>query len=35
MRRWLQYLEQWRCTLDSGAEVHCLGDFCWIDGQMG
>ena len=26
MRRWLVYLDQWRRALESGAEVHCLGD---------
>ena len=27
MDRWQKYLRQWKRTLDSGAEVHCLGDF--------
>ena len=26
MRRWEVYLDQWRRALESGAEVHCLGD---------
>lgn len=26
MRRWLAYLDQWRRALESGAEVHALGD---------
>ena len=27
MRRWQEYLWQWRRALESGAEVHALGDF--------
>ena len=27
MQRWIVYLDQWQRALDTGAEVHCLGDF--------
>ena len=27
MARWRIYLDQWRRALESGAEVHCLGDY--------
>ena len=27
MARWQKYLLQWRSAVETGAEVHCLGDF--------
>ena len=27
MARWQKYLGQWKSALETGAEVHCLGDF--------
>ena len=32
MTRWKTYLDQWSRALESGADVHCLGDFN-IDSQ--